>query len=209
MTHQESMMNQDRWEKLMGEMGLQPSLDCFADLFSAYSEKHRFYHTSAHIDAMLKNLDSTIDLSDYPNEIELAIWFHDAVYKPLSSTNEVDSANLAKVFLLANDYKKRGIERVYKLIMSTLHNSAVVSIDEQLIVDIDLSILGAQHEVYDEFERKVRKEYRLVPSFIYRKKRKQLLKSFLLKDSIYTLDYFKNRYEKVARENIKRAINIL
>ncbi len=49
----------------------------------------------------------------------------------------------------------------------------------------------------------------MVPSFIYRKKRKELLKSFLQKDSIYSFDYFKLKYENIARLNIDRAIQAL
>ena len=60
--------------------------------------------------------------------------------------------------------------------------------------------------MYDQFERNIRKEYRFVPAFIYRKKRKQLLQGFLAQDSIYYLDDFKSKYEEQARDNIARAI---
>lgn len=93
--------------------------------------------------------------------------------------------------------------------MATQHNVEVNSVDEQLIVDIDLTILGASPTVYDQFEENIRKEYRLVPSIIYRKKKKELLKSFLSKQSIYNLGYFKEKYENAARMNIKRAIEAL
>lgn len=93
--------------------------------------------------------------------------------------------------------------------MATLHNEIAQDKDQKLIVDIDLTILGATPEVYDEFERNVRKEYKMVPTFIYRKKRKELLKSFLNNPSIYSLDYFKEKYENVARHNINRAIEML
>lgn len=186
-----------------------PSIECFEKLYQAYSEKHRFYHTAQHIEAMLDHLDSTVALSEHPHELELAIWFHDAIYKPFSSTNELDSAKWAKEFLTDNQYSSDGTERVYNLIMATQHNVEVNSVDEQLIVDIDLTILGASATVYDQFEQNIRKEYKLVPSIIYRKKRKELLKSFLSKQSIYNLDYFKEKYEKAARINIKRVIEVL
>ncbi len=193
----------------MSAMGMPPSNECFEKLQKAYSEKHRFYHTTKHIEAMLNHLDSTVELSEHPHELELAIWFHDAIYKPFSSTNEFDSAKWAKEFLTDNQYSSDGEERVYKLIMATQHNVEVNSVDEKLIVDIDLTILGASSTVYEQFVQNIRQEYKLVPSIIYRKKRKELLKSFLSKSSIYNLDYFKEKYEKAARMNIKRAIEAL
>lgn len=202
-------MNKERWQKLMQALGLPPSLDCFKELYSAYSEKHRYYHTTKHIDAMLRHLDTFAHLAERRDEVELAIWFHDAIYKPFSSSNEVDSADWAKEFLLANDYDKDGIQRVHDLIMATLHNGEVSNRDQKLLVDIDLSILGTSAEVYDQFERHVRQEYKLVPSFVYHKKRKQILQSFLARVSIYNLDEFSNQYEQTARENIQRAINNL
>ncbi|XOB90885.1 hypothetical protein ACMC9M_11080 [Pseudomonadota bacterium 24LQ007] len=202
-------MNQTRWQTLMSALGLPPSEECYHALRAAYSAKHRFYHTVDHIDAMLTHFDGVKEIAEKPEELELAIWFHDAVYKPLSKTNELDSANWAQAFLTAHSYGKADIERVHNLIMATMHNGNVKTPDEHLIVDIDLAILGAPPEVYDQFERNVRKEYRLVPGFIYRKKRKELLRSFLSSGSIYCLELFNERYEDQAKQNLHRAISTL
>ncbi len=193
----------------MSAMQLEPSIDCYEALYKAYSEKHRFYHTAKHIDAMLKHFDAVIDIAERPAELELSIWFHDAIYKPWSKSNELHSAEWAQAFLFSQGFDNKGVERIYNLIMATLHNGEVKVIDEQLMVDIDLTILGSSPDVYDEFERNVRKEYKVVPSLIYRKKRKELLRSFLENDSVYHLDYFKDKYENAARENINRAIMML
>lgn len=199
-------MNIERWHKLMLNLSLPPSDDSFHALFVAYSSKTRHYHSTVHIDAMLKHFDQTCELAKYPAELELAIWFHDAIYKPFSKTNEHDSAEWAKNFLMSKDYTEIGIERVYQLIMATQHDEKVTNNDEQLLVDIDLTILGAPEHVYDQFESNVRKEYKLVPGFIYRKKRKQLLQSFLDSEHIFNLPYFRSNFENTARDNISRAI---
>ena len=193
----------------MRALGFKSSFDSYNTLVISYSERHRFYHTTKHIDAMLGHLDATAHLAERPAELELAIWFHDAIYKVFSKSNELDSAMWANEFVLSNGYDQKGAERLYRLIMATLHNGEVSDNDQKLIVDIDLAILGAPFEVYDEYERNVRREYKMVPSFIYRKKRKELLKSFLNNTNIYSLDYFQRKYEKSARSNIKRAIEIL
>lgn len=190
-------------------MGLPDCLTCFDDLCAAYGEKHRHYHTADHISAMLRHFDDTVDLAEHPHEVELAIWFHDAVYKPFSSHNELNSARWAETFLLEQGYDPASANRVYRLIMATCHQGDVMVNDEKLIVDIDLTILGSPKPVYEAFERHVRQEYWLVPCFIYRKKRTALLQSFLSRDYIYHLDYFRNKYEQMARENIKNAIEDL
>ena len=193
----------------MQSMGLPDSDECFEALLSAYSKHNRHYHSTVHIDAMLRHFDETADLAEYPHETELAIWFHDAIYKPLSSTNEKNSADWAKEFLDSNNYPASGSERVYKLIMATQHNGEAKAHDEKLIVDIDLTVLGTPEHVYDQFELNVRKEYWLVPSFLYRKKRIQLLQGFLNQGIIYNLEFFKNKYEQKARDNITRTVSLL
>jgi len=202
-------MTKDRWKLLMKAMGFEPSLICYDALKTSYTEKHRFYHTAQHITAMLKHFDAINEFVEKPDEMELAIWFHDAIYKTLSKTNEKDSAKWAQRFLISRNYDETGIDRIFNLIMATQHNGKLKTNDEKLIVDIDLTILGTLPEIYDEFERNIRKEYKIVPYFIYRKKRKQLLQSFLNNDSIFNIDYFKNKFENAARENIHRAIEYL
>ena len=202
-------MKKERWLALMNALQFETSLQCHEKLCEAYSEKHRHYHTTKHIEGMLKHYDAVQDLAERPAELELAIWFHDAIYKPFSKTNEFDSAEWAKIFCLANGCDPDAAERVHKLIMATLHNGDVNDNDQKLIVDIDLTILGAASEVYDEFEQNVRKEYKYVPSIIFRSKRKALLRSFLNNPNIYNLDYFQGKFESAARDNISRAIDKL
>lgn len=193
----------------MDAMRLPQSTECFNTLLSAYSERHRYYHTTEHISAMLRHFDNVRELAEHPNEVESAIWFHDAIYKPFSSTNEADSADWAKDFLTSNHYNTNGTQRIYDMIMATLHDGNVDTADQKLLIDIDLSILGAKPHVYDQFEQNVRKEYKFVPKFLYRQKRKQILQTFLHRDAIYNTEHFKNKFENNAKENIKRAIQQL
>lgn len=205
---------QTQWLDVMSKLGFGESLDCFQELVLAYSEKHRHYHTLKHISAMLEHLEKVkaeglIENNKFYNEITIAIWFHDAIYKPFSATNERDSADWAVEFLEGKDYERDGIKRIEQLIMATLHNGEITNDADALMVDIDLTILGASDAVYDEFEQNVRKEYRWVPFFMYRKKRAELLTQFLAADRLYHNDYFYSRYEDQARENLIRAIKKL
>jgi len=199
----------ERWLKLMRGLGFQDNSETFDALIKRYSESHRFYHTKEHIDACLLYLDKLGADAENLNEVELAIWFHDAVYDPFSSSNEADSATWAKEFLNQNNAPDSLISNVDELIMATLHDAKPYSRDAALLVDIDLSTLGESAGVYDKYEKAVRKEYKRVPYFIYKSKRREILKGFLEKNSIYTTPYFLEHHEDRARENLTRAISNL
>lgn len=202
-------MTKARWLALMTSLGLKPSLECFETLLQSYAENHRFYHTSQHIAAMLKHFDAVKLLAERPAELELAIWFHDVIYKPLSKNNELNSAIWLERFLRGQNYELEAIERVFNLVMATEHKRLLETNDQKLIVDLDLTILGAEPNVYKEFEVNIRKEYKSVPYFIYKRKRRAVLEAFVNRQSIYSFDFFKSRFEESARENIRIALNDL
>jgi Uncharacterized protein conserved in bacteria len=78
-----------------------------------------------------------------------------------------------------------------------------------LCILVQYTALSAPKPVYDDFEHNVRQEYRMVPGFIYRKKRKELLQTFLARDYLYHLGYFQDKYEQTARKNIQSALQKL
>jgi predicted metal-dependent HD superfamily phosphohydrolase len=199
-------MEQLRWIELMRQFGLSDNQSTYAELIRAYTEKHRHYHSDAHINACLQHFDDVQHLAENSAEVELALWFHDAIYKPMSSTNELDSANWCAKFLAANNIADDVIRRVHKLIMATCHSAELVGNDERLVVDIDLAILGAPEDIYQTFETNVRNEYQWVPSFIFKSKRKEILQGFLKREKIYHHAYFYELLEHRARENLAAAI---
>ena len=198
-----------KWLDLMDRLGFDSNIETYSMLKAHYSQKHRHYHNASHIDATLKSLGQVKQLANDYSALEIALWFHDAIYKIFSSSNELDSANWATDFLRLNNANEDFIENVHRLIMATLHNAVANDNDEMLIVDIDLSILGCNSGLYEQFESWVRKEYKLIPSFIYKKKRKEILKGFLSRERIFSHDYFFEKFEASARENLKNAINSL
>ena len=192
-------------------MELPSSGDCFTELYKAYSEPHRHYHTTVHIDTLLTQFKEVTPLASNTGAVELAIWFHDAIYKPFANNNEEKSALWAKKFLLTNNARHEIIDTVYQLVMATSHdrNANDNDNDQKLIVDLDLSILGTDANTFNEYEKQIRSEYRKVPGWIYRRKRLEILKLFLDRDRIFQLDYFYERYERSARSNLKRVIKAL
>lgn len=178
----------------------------FKALVAAYSQKHRHYHTAKHIDHCLQELDSALGIAIEVAEVEFALWFHDAVYDPYSSNNEERSADLAYSLLMRHDVGAERVERVRAHILATRHEAPATTPDSQLVVDVDLSILGAGAVTYAAFETNVRQEYRWVPSVLFRRKRAEILESFLARPQIYSTESFRSRYELQARRNITQAI---
>ena len=199
-------MSPERWQRLMTSLNAPESRDVFIDLVAAYSEGHRHYHTAAHIADCLTQLDEAVPLMETPTEVELALWFHDAIYKPRSLNNELKSAKRARAFLEAIGATEDRRTRVYRHILATKHDAQPSDKDAMFVVDIDLSILGRGPDEYDRFEQNVRKEYKWVPWSIYSKKRREILESFLARSAIYSTEYFRSRYETPARRNLLSAI---
>ena len=52
----------------------------FARLMAAYAEPQRHYHTQQHLAECLEHLAAAYSLASEPGEVELALWFHDAIY---------------------------------------------------------------------------------------------------------------------------------
>jgi predicted metal-dependent HD superfamily phosphohydrolase len=199
------VLDQERWLRLWERLGAEGSgHSIFAHLSAAYSEPGRAYHTAQHIRDCLAQLDSARHLARRPDEVEAALWFHDAVYLPGGSDNEDGSATLAEAALMACGVPPDVAERIRQLILATRHLTVSAESDTQLLCDIDLSILGREPAVFDEFERRIRLEYDWVPEAVYRTSRAEILSGFLQRRSIYQTQIFRDRYEAQARANLER-----
>ena len=145
----------------------------FNELESLYQEKHRAYHNGVHIIDCLKKLDAYKKELPLKKEMELAFWFHDCIYNPYGKDNELKSALKATQFLSEQQADQEQHTQIHNLIMATLHNGIPKNETEALFIDIDLSILGASPDVYNAYAAKIRKEYKRVPRFLYRKKERK------------------------------------
>lgn len=200
-------LDQQRWTLLWDRLGAQgDGLPIFGRLTAAYAERFRAYHTAEHIRDCLAQLDLAQKSAQRPDEIEAAIWFHDAVYLAGQADNEAKSADLASTTLLEAGVSPEVTDRIAHLILATRHANTPAQPDARLLCDIDLSVLGRAPEVFEEFERRIRREYAWVPERVYRSARTELLRGFLGRPWIYQTDYFRNLYEGQARTNIEGLI---
>ncbi len=170
----------------------------FQDLVERYGEPHRRYHTLRHHEECFAHFDELRALAEHAREVELAIWFHDAIYDTRRADNEARSAQFAMT--------ATGSTLVGDLVTVTSHADVPQTMDAKVLVDVDLWILGAPHERFEEYEAQVREEYGWVPAIVYRKKRRKVLESFVARPAIYHTAAFQLRYEAQARANLSRAL---
>jgi predicted metal-dependent HD superfamily phosphohydrolase len=203
-------LDQTRWTALWTRLGAAGAgTGTFDLLAAAYREPARAYHTAAHINDCLRELDHHRELAARPDEVEAAIWFHDAVYVPGASDNEARSAKLAIAELTSAGILSAVAHRIGELILATRHSEVPSVPDAQLLCDIDLAILGRDLPAFDAYQQQIRQEYAWVPAALYRKGRAKVLQDFLSRHSIYQTPAFHARYEAAARQNLTRALTSL
>ena len=174
-------------------------------LADRYAEEHRAYHDAEHVAECLAWFDRVRDLAERPAELEVALFFHDAIYEPLASDNEARSAEKLRQLAQEAEMPIEAVERIVGLIESTATHDAG-SGDAALLGDIDLAILGASPARYARYEREVRREYAAIDDASYRLGRARVLRGFLERIEIYRTPRLAARLEAQARDNLGSAL---
>ena len=190
-------------------MGMLAPEGLFRELITRYAEPHRAYHTLQHLRECFLVLQQAACVAEHLAEVELAIWFHDAIYDTRSHENEERSAQWARASLVATGVRSESVERIQALILATKHQATPAGADACLVVDVDLSILGAEVDRFREYERQIREEYAWVSEPAFREGRARVLAGFLERSSIYNTAWFANRLEARARANSLRSLREL
>lgn len=178
-------------------------------LLAAWSEPARHYHDVRHLEDCLSQLDELEVNPSTRDLLELALWFHDAVYDPRATDNEERSARWATEALAAAGIPAAAVNEVARLVRLTREHGTAWDEAGRLICDIDLSILGRPVEVFDAYERRVRSEYRWVSEEVFRDGRTRILEGFLRRAPLFQTDAFRRRFEASARANLRRALAAL
>jgi len=194
------------WQRAWAALGATPEAGLFERLVACYNEPHRSYHTLQHLAECIERLAVSLETAEQPGEVEVALWFHDAIYAVRRHDNEQQSANWAKAACLAGGASSEAAGRVFDLVMATRHSALPETPDERLLVDVDLSILGAAPARFDEYERQVEEEYAWVPRWLFRRKRRAVLREFLDRSTIFTTERVREHLEARARENLQRSL---
>lgn len=199
----------DSWRRACAAIGVAADPALGERLMQCYAEPHRGYHTLQHLGECIATFETVADQAVHAGEVEIALWFHDAIYDVHATDNEERSARWAAEYLSAAGAARENSDRVHAMVLATRHAALPDTPDAQLLVDIDLSILGASPGRFDEYETQVRREYAWVPEDLFRRKRAEVLNQFLLRPAIYATPGLHARLEAAARANLQRSIAAL
>jgi predicted metal-dependent HD superfamily phosphohydrolase len=174
-----------------------------------YAEPHRRYHTWSHVLACLE-AKARITQAAFP-EIELALLFHDAIYEPLAHDNEERSAELLVEECRREWLHDEMLRRASAMVLATRHaaNAEPESEEACVVVDADLSILGASPDRFDAYEQLVRQEYSAVDDAAYACGRARFLRAMLERSSLFSTRRAQHLWEASARANIERSLRKL
>ena len=194
----------DRWLSFaprIGDAGDPTSL--WVRLERMYASPPRAYHTLHHVGEVLQALDRVRAAAERPGEIELALWWHDAVYDARRTDNEERSAALTAIVAQELGAPDEAADRAHGLVMATRHTGEPLQGDAALIVDIDLSILASEESAYDAYAAAVRAEYAHVADADFRAGRAAFLTKMLERPRIFRTRAL-GGLETRARGNISR-----
>jgi len=176
------------------------NLECWKEIEKEYSSKLRYYHNLEHLENILKELDEVKTQILNLDSLIFAVYYHDIIYTATKSDNELKSSLLFQKRISKTSFPY--IEECRGAIEATKKHKFSEDHDTNILLDGDLSILGKCNIEYTRYAKNIRKEYQSYPDFMYRTGRKKVLESFLALASIYKTDFFIEKYEKQARENL-------
>lgn len=209
------------WERFSAQfsLALVQRQTLYTLLLNAYTEPHRAYHTVQHIVECLEHFEHIKPYLHDPDAVEVAIWFHDVIYDPKAFDNELKSAEL--MYSQCSTFLNESTRfKIYQWIIATQKHRAPSDLDSSLgidqywlsdlhfVLDIDLSILGASKQRFNQYEKQIQCEYAWVDASIYRLKRAEVLHQFYQMQPIYQTAYFRSQKEQQAKLNIKNVIQI-
>lgn len=174
-----------------------------------YSEHGRYYHTLHHLENMYNELVECRGNIKQWDAVLFSLFYHDIIYKATRKDNEEKSAELGVKRLTEVDIPTFIIDTCFEAIIATKSHNLSSNHDINLFTDADLSVLGSDWETYTAYYKAVRKEYSIYPDFLYNPGRKKVLLHFLYMENIFKTDFFREKYENIARDNISKELNLL
>jgi len=181
--------------------------ECWTEIENNYLSKSRHYHNLEHIENMFSELDKVESQIKELDTLQFAIYYHDIVYKPTKNDNEHQSALIFEKRISETSFTN--LRGCMAQIEATKEHKSSNDNDINILLDLDLSILGKSPKEYKKYYKNIRKEYQIYPNFMYRKGRRKVLKNILRLDFIYKTDFFKQEYENQAKENLRLELKQL
>ena len=196
------------WQRCCRNEPGRDSSGVYGTLIGHYSEPHRRYHTCEHLEHCLTQLDLGSQPGPDSDAVEMAVWFHDAIYDPRAPDNEQRSAELF-ARLAGGDFAPAFARHVNELILVTRHDKPPDTNAEKLVVDVDLSSFGLPWEDFIRDSEAVRQEYTHLPDDRFHQYQVKFMCSLLARPALYGTSYFHEHFESAARGNIRRYLESL
>lgn len=203
---------EQHWRQLTAALGVDQSdaRRAFADLARRYAEEARVYHTLEHAWRVVQHVNRLAPYAANLMNVQLAAWFHDAIYEPRATDNVEQSATYATAVLKPWDQPQSRISEVQRLILLTKNHRTVENdSDGQVLLDADLAILGAPPAAYARYAAAIRREYSRVSDRDYGSARVTILRQFLERPFIYYTLPMRRQREQRARANLRAEIERL
>lgn len=176
-----------------------------------YAQPPRAYHGFSHILELAQHYAQVRDSIgwDDPATVFAAMLFHDIVYMAGCGDNESRSAEHAVAAVSRFGWSTVDEGLLSRLINGTAahgRHGDVPSRDARHFFDIDMAILAAKRERFEAYEAQIAEEYRALPKDAYIAGRRRFLEGLLEAERIYLSEYFHERLDRPARDNLRRTL---
>ncbi|MDT0268117.1 metal-dependent phosphohydrolase [Streptomyces sp. DSM 44915] len=175
-------------------------------LLTRWREPQRRYHTEDHLRFLLARLDELAGAAADPVAVELAGWYHDAVYDPRGADNEERSAELAETELPVSG-RRAEVARLVRLTAG--HRPAAGDTNGAVLCDADLAVLAGAPEEYAAYTAAVRQEYGHLPEPAFATGRSEILRQLLARPTLFHTAYGSDHWEPTARHNLATELALL
>ena len=193
-------------------------------LDAGYGDPKRAYHSWRHIADLMEKLDRFSCLAVRKDLVAIACFWHDAVYvtrdeagaERSDELNVRESADLFQRYAVMNP---ADVDAVTDLIMATTDHMGAeprkqhypgFSGDFDLLLDLDLSSLGAHWPEFKANYNRIRFEYEWLPESIFNERRLRSLESFARAGAgLFRRAETREEYGASAAANLARYIREL
>jgi len=192
-------------DRLGGDRGAAEPV--FERLRAAWGAAGRRYHGVEHLVDCLRELDRAAPLAGVADPAELALWYHDAVYEPGGEACEDRSAALLEADATALGIAAEAVARAAAAVRATAHatpapSAPATDLVTDLVLDVDLSILGRDALRFMDYEHAIEEEYAPRSRSAFRCARGRFLAALLGRPQLFRTAAFRERYEQRARVQI-------
>lgn len=203
----------ERLEELLRRLGAPDERAAQARRVLEANHQHdwRVYHAPSHTLSVLEWVDALSQEEScrprHPDALELAVWFHDAVYVPGAADNEQASVRLLRE-QLEDVLEPDVLDRAERLVLATAGHTVEPDSpdwpDVGVLLDADLAVLAASPADYRRYTDDVRREYSFLSDDDWRRGRAGVLRQLTARP-LYRTAPMRDR-EGRARANIAREL---